>query len=172
MKININLKLLIFLILVPLLIVGCAPEQVEQEEFLGVEEDLSIQEGLEDQVVVPYDLSTPEGLQQQLLEARAIEMRTIDNETVGMLQEMEEVTDFIERIFEITIRKEFDVEFDEGSVIGPINFYFDTHEDIFALLKENILYIEGYYFLVTPKEAAQIKQTFKNSGATGPITGE
>ena len=92
-----------------------------------------------------------EGLLALLLEANAIELKNINNETLGVINDRNKIAQFVNRISEYEIKDDY-TERTSQNVIGPINIHFNDGTAIYGLMKENYIYIDGYYFLLNRNE--------------------
>ena len=110
-------------------------------------------------------------LKEKLLEAELIELKDANNSIIGILQEDEKIVDLIDDLFGYKIEKEY-INKQDPEIIGPINFYFSNVEDIYGLMYNEYIYIEGYYFLINSNKAQEIENLFKSNLASAPINVE
>ena len=122
---------------------------------------------------VPLDaiLDDQSQLKEKLLEAELIELKDDNNFIIGILQEDEEIVDLIDDLFGYKIENEY-INKQDPKIIGPINFYFSNAEDIYGLMYNEYIYIEGYYFLINNNIAQEIENLFKSNLASAPINVE
>ncbi|MCC5912532.1 MAG: hypothetical protein JJT76_19105 [Clostridiaceae bacterium] len=148
-----------------LLMMGCSPNEIADA---GDEEEIDIEiEGDIDYIDREVSPPVSKDLREQLLGASSIELKDTQNRTIGMLQDREEIASFINQIFEYDREEEYVVD-QQVRVIGPMNFYFADDEAIFGLMNEAYIYVEGNYFLLDNRKAANIKRTFKSDVVTAP----
>lgn len=124
--------------------------------------DENINENVLDSIANEKESISLEGLLALLLEANAIELKNINNETLGVINDRNKITQFVNRIFEYEIKDDY-TERTSQNVIGPINIYFNDGTAIYGLMKENYMYIDGYYFLVNRNERNYIISYFGNN---------
>ncbi len=115
-----------------------------------------------------YDI---EELKSKLLEAQAIELKGIEGEPIGALQNRETIINWVEALFNYPIQEAYPEANLEIEVIGPLNFYFSGDEDIYGLVKKDYIYIEGYYFLITNQQLASMENQFKANIMEKPVGG-
>ncbi len=139
------------------------------------------EEGAGDQEENPIDLTEVqsigdtgydiEELKSKLLEAQAIELKGIEGEPIGALQNREIIIAWVEALFNYPIQEAYPEVDLEIEVVGPLNFYFSGDEDIYGLVKADYIYIEGYYFLITSQQLASIQNQFKANIMEKPVGG-
>ena len=122
-------------------------------------DDDNINEIALDSIANEKGSTTLEELVTLLLEANAIELKNINNETLGVINDRNKITQFVNRISEYEIKDDY-TERTSQNVIGPINIYFNDGTAIYGLMKENYIYIDGYYFLVNRNERNYIVSYF------------
>ena len=154
-------------ILVIFSIFGCRDKfMVEQED---VEDHTNPTELTETQSLGDgsYDL---EELKERLLEAQTIELKGIEGEPIGALQNREVVLNWVENLFNYPIQENYP-ENSANEVVGPLNFYFSGEDDIYGIVKKDYINVEGYYFLITNKQLESIQNLFKSNVLEKPISG-
>lgn len=105
---------------------------------------------------------TIDSLISRLLEARAIELKDINNESLGVISDKDNIVQFISRIAEYEIVDRY-IEPQPQNVIGPVNIYFNDGTVIYGLMKEGYIYLDGYYFIMGRNERNYIVSLFGRS---------
>ena len=118
---------------------------------------------------VGYDI---EGLMERLLEAQTIELKGIEGDPIGALQNREVILNWVENLFNCPIQEAYPESNQEIEVVGPLNFYFTGDEDIYGLVKKDYIYIEGYYFLITNQQLASMQNQFKANVVEKSVSGD
>jgi len=118
---------------------------------------------------VVYDI---EGLKERLLEAQAIELKGLEGDPIGALQNRELIINWVENLFNYPIQEAYPESNQEIEVVGPLNFYFTGDEDIYGLVKKDYIYIEGYYFLITNQQLASMQNQFKANVVEKSVSGD
>lgn len=114
---------------------------------------------------------TPEELKDILLETVGIELRNTENQAIGLLKERDAILEFIEELFTYPKQEKLPGDSSEDSVVGPIHFYFNNNEDLYGLVKDDFIYLEGYYFLLTGNNGERVVNLFKNNIIKAPDSG-
>lgn len=162
-----RIKVLLIAVIMTLSLIGCSTDRAP-----GTNEHTDIDETMEDInyaiIVDTNQFLDSEQLKERLLTAVAIELKNTENQTMGMLQEAEKIASLIDNIYTYDVHKELPSNL-QGQVVGPINFYFSDNEDIYGLMNNNYIYIEGYYFIINTRIAQELQNTFKANIATAPV---
>lgn len=98
----------------------------------------------------------------KLLESISIELKNTNNDTIGVINNRNNITVFITRILEYDI-EENHTELENQNVIGPINIYFGDGTAIYGLMKDGYIYIDGYYFIINQPEKNFILNYFEKN---------
>lgn len=114
----------------------------------------------EDEISEDFSYLTEEDLRLQLSEAIMIELKNTDNDVIGGITEREEITSLVEKIFSYHVEDTIAAEDANKEIIGPINFYFNDGESYFGLVKENHIFIEGYYFRFDSSQLEDFVEVF------------
>ncbi|SCX90297.1 hypothetical protein [Alkaliphilus peptidifermentans] len=167
-KIKLPLLLVCFLIMA-LFITGCGrgekfDSSLNDDEAIDLEEAIDVKED-------DTRLFSFEELKDKLLEATLIELKDTDNQTIGAISDRDDIIELVETLFGYPWQDKFPEENQAYSVIGPINFYFDDKDNIFGLVKENYIYIEGYYFLPNKTQQEALKKVFQQNILHAPVSG-
>ncbi len=117
-----------------------------------------------------YKKITLDQLEEKLMESIGIELKSTENNAIGYLEKREEIIRFVEDLFEYPKQEEFPNDSLANEVVGPLNFYFSNDDDIYGLVKNNYIYIEGYYFLITDSQVKTIETLFKNRMLETPVS--
>lgn len=166
MKKLIGVLLIGVLLLVGLL--GCNDKTIVKEEDgqpLPNSTELTETQSVSD---VRYDLDT---LKERLMGSQAIELKGTEGEPIGALQDRDVILNWVENLFSYPIQDNYPEENTENEVVGPLNFYFSGDEDIYGLVKEDYIHVEGYYFLINKTQLENIKNQFKNNVIQKPVSG-
>lgn len=157
-------------------LLGCANTNLVEEnrhiDSGGLTETTDIGEDMNINIVEANPpLEDKQQLREKLLEAVSIELKDTENSTVGMLQESEKIVKLVDNLFKYRIEEEY-TNSQQVQVVGPINFYFSNGEDIYGLMYNQYIYIEGYYFLINRRISQELQNLFKSNIASAPITSE
>lgn len=161
-------------ILVFFTLVGCMQNKnVNSDNDDVVYESENESEAIDESPADVEAIMNKEELEDKLLQAYAIELKDIENRTIGMLKEGELITDFVRQLCAYPVKGTY-VDYSEGDneVVGPINFYFSGEDSIYGLVKENYIYIEGHYFIIDVTDVKNIQDLFKSNVVEGPAVGE
>ncbi|AOY77448.1 hypothetical protein [Clostridium formicaceticum] len=160
---------ILILIAMTLSLMSCSTDKSSEPEnyadFINNDEDIHYK-GVETNQFIESD-----ELKERLLESAAIELKDVDNHTIGMLREKEKIANFVEGLFTYKVEEDYTTN-KQGQVVGPINFYFADNEDIYGLMNNEYIYIEGYYFFINNKKSQELQNFFKTNTAPAPVAGE
>ncbi|WP_459761676.1 hypothetical protein [Alkaliphilus crotonatoxidans] len=112
--------------------------------------------------------ATMEELKEILMESVGIELKDTDNQAVGMLQERQDIMSFVDTLFSFPHQEEYPDDTLQNEVIGPLYFYRSQGDDIYGLVKEKYIYIEGYYFLIEENNLKNIEKQFEKNIIKAP----
>lgn len=160
-------KKLLLLIVVVLSLIGCSAK-IDPVPEDSSDNNNSVEDINYTMIVEKKEFENSEKLKEKLLTAAAIELKNTENQSLGILQEPEKITSFIEGIFTYDIEEEIKVN-QQSQVIGPINFYFSDREDIYGLMNNQYIYIEGYYFVINNSIAKELQNVFKGNIVKAPV---
>jgi len=136
---------------------GGNEEQKSQDEF----GDEDITEYSSDMILNDKGNLTLEELKTTLFESNAIELKSINNDTLGVINDRNSIASLVNRILSYEIVDTY-VEEQTQNVIGPINIYFDDGTALYGLVKEGYIYIDGYYFLMSRSERNYVVNYLSN----------
>lgn len=165
-----RIKVLLITAIIMLSLIGCSTERVPDTNDNADTND-TIEDINYSIIVDTNQFSDSEQLKERLMMAVAIELKNTENQTMGMLQEREKISNLVDSFFTYKIEKELTAN-QQSQVIGPINFYFSDSEDIYGLMNNNYIYIEGYYFVINTRIAQELQTLFKANIATAPVGAE
>lgn len=145
--------LLVILLIAAISVVGC---RTDDNDNIVDEDQIVIDENPIDN----FHYLTSEELSNQLAEAVLVEIKNTDNEVIGGITDREKITILIEKIFEFKVQDNLTTSVESNDIIGPINFFFSNGESYFGLVKEDHIFIEGYYFLLEGNQLQEFMNIF------------
>ncbi len=116
-----------------------------------------------------YQKLTLEELKEVLMDSVGIELKDTDNQAVGMLKDRELILQFVEALFSYHHQEQYPDDSNENKVMGPLNFYGSQGNEIYGLIKEDYIYIEGYYFLIEEGTLNNIEKLFRANIIKAPV---
>ncbi|SDK39726.1 PH domain-containing protein [Natronincola ferrireducens] len=162
-------KIIAILLITLLFLIGCASDSSpEANDFLDTNET---DEEINYTAIEVNQFTDSQQLKERLIESIAIELKNTENITIGMLQEREQILNLVENLFTYTVKEEYTVT-EQTDIVGPINFYFSDGNDIYGLMNNKYIYIEGYYFTIDTKTSQQLQNFFRANIAPAPVPGE
>ncbi len=160
-------KVVLLLMAISIILTGCITDKV-----LDPEDDTDIGEIVEstdyDLVVEMSNYSNSDELKEKLLMATGVELKNIDNQSIGILEEKEDIENLVGTIFTYNVSDELKGS-QNGQPIGPINFYFSDSVDIYGLVNSQYIYIEGYYFDINNRILKALQNDFKRNISNAPV---
>ncbi|MBM7614622.1 hypothetical protein [Alkaliphilus hydrothermalis] len=150
-----------------LLIVGCTRDEIGDQTTIDEDQNMLAPSRQENKL----EKINLEDLEEKLLGSVGIELKNTDNQAIGLLKEREHIVSFIEELFQYPQQEKLPNDSSKDAVIGPINFYFNEEEGIYGIVKNGYIYIEGYYFLMSDRDAAKIENLFSKSIIEAPVSG-
>lgn len=138
-----------------ILVIGACGSN-NSSDSLVIEED---HDEISNNIITDFEIQTLEDFIQRLSESTSIELKNVNNEVVGTISNRSDITQFIDRISEYEIKDDY-IEENSQDVIGPLNVYFGDGTAIYGLMKEEYIYIDGYYFLLNRSEKNYIVNHF------------
>ncbi|AKL95645.1 hypothetical protein CACET_c21990 [Clostridium aceticum] len=160
---------MLILIMMILSLIGCSTHQPKDPDAYG--DLIDNDEDIYYRAIEANHFTESQQLKERLLESVAIELKDVENHTIGMLREEEKIASFVENLFTYKVEEDY-ASNKQGQVVGPINFYFGDNEDIFGLMNNEYIYIEGYYFFITNTKSQELQTFFKTNTAPAPVAGE
>lgn len=160
----------IILIIIILSLSGCANDdlkeknnQINSEDLTGIAGDADI-----DIIEIDTPLESKEQLREKLLGAISVELKDTANSTIGILQENEKIVTLVDNLFKYKIAEDYSNN-QKPQIVGPINFYFSDGADIYGLMYNQYIYIEGYYFVINKRISQDLQNLFRANVASAPI---
>lgn len=147
------------------IVVGCSSK--ENNNSL-VDEDINLTGS-----IINEESQEEEGLTlvelKNLLETSAnIEVKNIDNQTIGKISTGENINKIITDIFTLDALDSYNYSSNE-EVIATISFSFSSNEPIYGLIKDDFIYIEGYYFISKNNNIQKIVSYFQINNEEEPV---
>jgi len=146
---------------------GCNRDKTSDQTVIDKEEKILVQSNQKNH----SEKMNLEDLKEKLLGSVGVELKNTDNQAIGLLKEREEIFNFVEELFQHPQQEKFPNDSKGNTVIGPINFYFSDDEDLYGIVKDSYIYIEGYYFLMSQEDIDDIEKMFRNNIIEAPVSG-
>jgi hypothetical protein len=148
-------------------LLGCSDKAIVQEDSESLPNAAELTEA-QSAGDARYDL---DGLKERLMGAQSIELKDAEGVPIGALQSRDAIIAWVEHLFNYPIQENYSEAITENKVVGPLNFYFSGDEDIYGLVKEDYVHVEGYYFLITRQQLESMKKQFEGNIVKNPVSG-
>lgn len=145
---------------------GCSSEKENNHSLVG--EDTSLADSFMNEEMQKEEGLTLVALKNLLETSTSIEVKNIDNQTIGKISTGENINEVVGDIFDYQAMDSYNYSPNED-VIATISFSFASNEPIYGLIKDKFIYIEGYYFVSENNKIQQIINYFKINNEEEPV---
>lgn len=156
--------ILVIITIVLVLMSGCT----SNKDSDYIEEDNNLIDSSVNEEAETEEPLTLNELKDLLETSKSIEVKDTDNQVIGTLNTGKNINQVIADIFYHNAVEDYEYSSDEN-VIAIISFHISSADPIYGLIKENFIYIEGYYFPAQNNSIKNIVNYFINNNEGEPI---
>lgn len=169
MKLIRNPLFILIISVIVIMVTGCTTKQGDNN--LLKEEDISLADSIINEEMQRQDSFTLIELRDLLEKSTSIEVKNLDNQIIGKINTKEKINKVVEDIFSHSTIDNYEHSSDEN-LVATVSFYPPSSEPIYGLIKDEFIYIEGYYFTSKNKSIQKIVDYFQANTEAEPIVGD
>lgn len=148
------------------IVVGCSSK--ENNNHSSIDEDINLTGSIINEEPQEEEGLTLVELKNLLETSSGIEVKNIDNQIIGKISTGENINKIVTDIFALDALDSYNYSPNE-EVIATISFLFSSNEPIYGLIKDEFIYIEGFYFVSKNNSVEKIVNYFQINNEEEPV---
>lgn len=161
-----NILIISTIIIILLFTKGCTSKQ--DKDNLSINDNSVISDSIFNEEFGKKDKLTLLDLKNLLETSNSIEVKDLENQVIGQIVTGENISKTIEDIFSYNVVDSYE-DFSKEDVVATISFHINGDYPVYGLIKEQSIYMEGYYFISNRNSIKGVVKDFEISTKAEPI---